>query len=78
MPDFDLADLLEVDTRSLNQAVRRNIDFLQLACVSACAGGMGNDVITKCDDISYKTSWECFTSGIYSAWGYHAGQSFRG
>ena len=27
MLDFDLAELYEVDTRSLNQAVRRNIDI---------------------------------------------------
>ena len=27
MLDFDLAELYEVDTRSLNQAVKRNIDI---------------------------------------------------
>jgi hypothetical protein len=51
--DFDLAELYEVETRILNQAVKRNIDiFPHDFMFQITKKGMGKYVITICDDIS--------------------------
>ncbi len=52
MLDFDLASLYEVETRVLNQAVSRNRDIFPADFMfKLTKKGMGNYVITICDDI---------------------------
>lgn len=53
MLDFDLAEMYEVETRVLNQAVKRNIErFPEDFMVSIDKGRMAKYVITICDDIT--------------------------
>ena len=53
MLDFDLALLYEVETRVLNQAVKRNIDlFPEDFLLQLTPTQWGQDVITICDDIT--------------------------
>lgn len=53
MLDFDLAELYEVETRVLNQAIKRNYrKFSERFYVSPNERRMGgNFIITDCDDV---------------------------
>jgi hypothetical protein len=51
MLDFHLADLYDVETRALKQAVRRNIDRFPDDFMFQLTKREWNDVITNCDNL---------------------------
>ena len=52
MLDFDLAEMYQVETRVLNQAVKRNAERFPEDFMFTLNYRMGKHVITICDDIS--------------------------
>jgi hypothetical protein len=68
MFDFDLAELYEVETRVLNQAIKRNIEsFSGRFYVPVNDRRMAIDVITNCDDINFPASEKCDSLRFYRA-----------
>lgn len=76
MFDFDLAELYEVETRVLNQAVKRNMNRFPERFMFRLTKLMGIDVITNCDDIPHKKTKNSFAFGFYGTWSNHAGKCF--
>ncbi|MFA7092509.1 MAG: ORF6N domain-containing protein [Arcobacteraceae bacterium] len=51
MIDKDLAELYQVETRALNQAVKRNIDSFPSDFMFELTNNEKNELITKCDNL---------------------------
>jgi len=54
MLDFDLATLYETETRTLKQAVRRNIDRFLEDFMFVLTKIEWNELITNCDNLNYR------------------------
>lgn len=78
MFDFDLADLYEVETRILNQAIKRNIDlFPNDFMFKLTLDGMGKFVSTVGDDIKSQDSKISKSLCFYRAWSCYVGKYFE-
>ena len=51
MIDKDLAELYQVETRALNQAVKRNIEKFPSDLMFELTDSEKNELITKCDNL---------------------------
>ncbi len=51
MPDFDLAEMYEVENRALKQAVKRNLDRFPLDFMFQLTKKEWQEVITNCDNL---------------------------
>ena len=69
MLDFDLAEMYEVETRVLKQAVRRNLDRFPFDFMFQLSKDEWNKVITNCDNIPENLKYNPSTPFAFSEQG---------
>src|SRR5690606_11743846 len=77
MLDFDLAELYEVETKRLNEAVKRNIERFPKVHVSSNKNRMGSYAVANCDRIrSKQKKYFHYTFCFHRTWRDDACQRF--
>ena len=69
MLDFDLAELYQVETRTLKQAVKRNLDQFPADFMFQLSKPEWQEVITNCDNLSENAKYLPVTPSAFTEQG---------
>ena len=69
MPDYDLAELYEVENRALKQAVKRNLDRFPIDFMFQLAKAEWHEVITNCDNLPERVKFSPATPFAFTEQG---------